>query len=82
MLIINALGGGIIVAIKEHKWAEFFSPRNGRLSIKACDRCGVAKSIGTKKISCTPVSMEKKKSRLRGWSKRKPKIETSYKLAN
>ena len=70
------------MAIKEHQWAEFFSPRNGRLSIQACYQCGVAKSIGTKKIGCTPVPLEKRKSRLRGWSRRKSKTEASYQLAN
>ena len=67
------------MTIREHHWANFFSPRNGMLSIQACNNCGVAKSIGTKKISCRPVSTKKKKSRLRGWTTKK--VESAYKLA-
>ena len=57
---------------KKHQWAEFYSPRNGRISIQACQICGVAKSMTLNKDECTAVPLEKRKSRLRGWSTNSP----------
>jgi len=68
------------VSFREHNWVEFFSPRNGRLSIQACSKCGVAKSAITEKIRCAPVSPEKRDSRLRGWTRAKSNVELAYKL--
>jgi len=54
----------------EHKWATFYSPRNGRISIQACSVCGVAKGIVTRQHECTEVSEEEKTTRLRGWTQK------------
>ena len=68
------------MAFKEHSWREFYSPRNGRFSILACEHCGTAMSVGTKKIKCRPVSIKKRNARLRGWTMAKAEVEESYKL--
>jgi len=52
----------------EHQWVTFYSPRNGRLSIQACNICGVAKGIVTGKNRCMDVSPKRRQTRLRGWT--------------
>jgi len=52
----------------EHEWVTFYSPRNGRLSIQACNVCGVAKGIVTGGHKCVSVSEKRKQARLRGWT--------------
>ena len=59
---------------KQHEWATFYSPRNGRIRIEACRHCGVAKSILAGSLVCTPVSEEKKNTRLRGWATRRDRV--------
>lgn len=61
-----------IMLENKHEWAQFYSPRNGRISIQACQTCGVAKSMVMNKVKCLAVADEKRKSRLRGWSMNKP----------
>ena len=53
---------------KQHQWATFYSPRNGRISIQACSRCGVAKSFVLEGNKCQDVSEQEVATRLRGWS--------------
>ena len=53
---------------KEHQWAFFYSPRNGRIGIEACRVCGVAKSLWNGHKSCSKTSKEKRDFRLRGWT--------------
>lgn len=52
----------------EHQWATFYSPRNGRISIQACNICGLAKGFVAGQHECTEVTPEKKETRLRGWT--------------
>jgi len=50
-----------------HSWKLFYSPRNGRISIQACAKCGVAKGMVHQGHKCS-ASGEKKSDRLKGWT--------------
>ena len=52
-----------------HEWTTFYSPRNGRISIQACARCGIAKGMVYENYKCEP---EKKSVRLQGWTTDEP----------
>ena len=52
----------------KHEWVTFYSPRNGRLSIQACEKCGVAKGIVNGGHRFSVVSNEEKQNRLHGWT--------------
>jgi len=72
-----------MVGKKEHNWARFYNPRNGRISIQACSTCGIAKSIIGESHECSAVSSKVKESRLRGWStEHRTQLQTVYSLAS
>jgi len=52
-----------------HEWTTYYSPRNGRVSIQACAKCGIAKGMVYESYKCEP---QKKESRLQGWTTEKP----------
>ena len=52
----------------QHQWVLFASPRNGRISIEACESCGIARGFVKGAHECIPVSEEVKQVRLRGWT--------------
>ena len=80
--MVNKTDGVFIMMGKKHQWAEFYSPRNGRISIQACQTCGVAKSMTLNKDECSAVPLEKRKSRLRGWSMNKPnEVGVAYQIS-
>ena len=56
---------------KKHQWIEYYSPRNGRISIQACKECGIIKSVALNKSICSGVANSKKASLLREWTTNK-----------
>ena len=52
---------------QQHDWVTFYNPRNGRVRIKACDRCGLAKGLETPRSKCKDVSLVDHKMRKAGW---------------
>ena len=57
---------------KKHQWIEYYSPRNGRISIQACQECGIIKSVALNKSICSGVANSKKASLLSEWTTNKP----------
>ena len=57
---------------KKHQWIEYYSPRNGRISIQACQECGIIKSVALNMSRCSGVANSKKASLLREWTTNKP----------
>ena len=57
---------------KKHQWIEYYSPRNGRISIQACRYCGIIKSMALNKSTCSEFANSKKASLLREWTTDKP----------
>lgn len=53
----------------KHQWDTYYSPRNGRISIQACNVCGVAKGLVLNSHACTATNNSVKNVRLKGWTK-------------
>lgn len=67
---------------KDHQWTDFYSPRNGRISIEACQCCGVTKSRVTVKVDCSPTGSDKRERRLSGWTMNKPQSTPTYRISS
>ena len=55
--------------IKEHKWAAYYNPRNGKVRINACSRCGTAKDFVTSLMHCEGNTASQQEHRITkmGW---------------
>lgn len=51
----------------DHNWVTFYNPRNGRVRVTACAKCGIANDFRSKALSCVDVSLEKHPMKKMGW---------------
>lgn len=52
---------------QNHNFISFYNPRNGRVSIKACAKCGVAKGLELSAKVCREMPMAENKMLKAGW---------------
>jgi len=50
----------------KHDWVTFKNPRNGKIRIQACIKCGVAKGL-VQSLHCVAVPNRDNPMRLLGW---------------
>lgn len=51
----------------KHKWVKFYNPRNQRVRITACARCGIAKGPISNSVQCEPLGDSAHHMRKMGW---------------
>ena len=52
---------------EKHIWVTFYNPRNGRVRISACTKCGVAKDPRAHLVECEVKTIESHGMRKMGW---------------
>ena len=50
-----------------HQWSTFYNPRNGRVRIQACAKCGIAKPLAAGRHDCVSVPAEHNRLVNLGW---------------
>ena len=52
---------------EKHIWVTFYNPRNGRVRINACAKCGVAKDPRAHLVTCEVKEIEHHGMKKMGW---------------
>jgi hypothetical protein len=52
---------------KKHSWVTFVNPRNGKVRLRACERCGMLKDNVSKSMSCELVADSKHAMKRTHW---------------
>ena len=60
------------MAKRPHKFITYYNPRNGRVSIQACEKCGLAKGLELAQKHCDLSGTRANKMHLAGWSEKHP----------
>jgi len=57
---------------RPHNFITYYNPRNGRVSIQACEKCGLAKGLELAQRHCDRSGAKVNKMHLAGWSEQHP----------
>ena len=55
-----------------HNFVKYYNPRNGRVSIQACAKCGIAKGFEVAQRHCNLSNAHENKMHAAGWHIQQP----------
>ena len=73
---------GLNDAWGKHNWVTFRNPRNGKVCVRACERCGMVKDRLSSIVACELVPETKHQMKKMGWKilKKRPSTFTARQL--